>query len=76
MYHSFFHDMTFEFDDREFDEGLLQKIPEISYEDDIKDIPSPPDVSNYLVSEVSLGKYCLLRFLCFLLVMRISCFFQ
>lgn len=57
--------MTFEFDDREFDEGLLQKIPEISYEDDIKDIPSPPDVSNYLVSEVSLGKYCLLGFLCF-----------
>ncbi|XP_007025680.2 PREDICTED: RNA polymerase II C-terminal domain phosphatase-like 1 [Theobroma cacao] len=36
---------------REFDEGLLQRIPEISYEDDIKDIPSPPDVGNYLVSE-------------------------
>ncbi|XVF25833.1 hypothetical protein REPUB_Repub13aG0247800 [Reevesia pubescens] len=36
---------------REFDEGLLQKIPEISYEDNIKDIPSPPDVGNYLVSE-------------------------
>ncbi|GMY37319.1 RNA polymerase II C-terminal domain phosphatase-like 1 [Fagus crenata] len=36
---------------KEFDEGLLQKIPEIFYEDDIKDIPSPPDVSNYLVSE-------------------------
>ncbi|OMO76472.1 Double-stranded RNA-binding protein [Corchorus capsularis] len=36
---------------REFDEGLLQKIPEISYEDDVKDIPSPPDVGNYLVSE-------------------------
>ncbi|KAK8594549.1 hypothetical protein V6N13_015471 [Hibiscus sabdariffa] len=36
---------------REFDEGLLQKIPEVSYEDDIKDIPSPPDVGNYLVSE-------------------------
>ncbi|XP_022720487.1 RNA polymerase II C-terminal domain phosphatase-like 1 isoform X2 [Durio zibethinus] len=36
---------------REFDEGLLQKIPEISYEDDIKDIPSSPDVGNYLVSE-------------------------
>lgn len=38
---------------REFDEGLLQRIPEISYEDDIKDIRSAPDVSNYLVSEVS-----------------------
>ncbi|XWS12678.1 hypothetical protein CRYUN_Cryun37aG0110800 [Craigia yunnanensis] len=36
---------------REFDEGLLQRIPEISYEDDIKDISSPPDVGNYLVSE-------------------------
>ncbi|XVE88010.1 hypothetical protein DITRI_Ditri19aG0034300 [Diplodiscus trichospermus] len=36
---------------REFDEGLLQRIPEISYEDDITDIPSPPDVGNYLVSE-------------------------
>ncbi|XVE51305.1 hypothetical protein DITRI_Ditri02bG0029500 [Diplodiscus trichospermus] len=36
---------------REFDEGLLQKIPEISYEDDINDIPLPPDVGNYLVSE-------------------------
>ncbi|CAL1372753.1 unnamed protein product [Linum trigynum] len=36
---------------KDFDEGLLQKIPEISYEDNISDIPSPPDVSNYLVSE-------------------------
>lgn len=32
---------------------MLQRISEIMYEDDIKDIPSPPDVSNYLVSEVS-----------------------
>ncbi|XP_061349419.1 RNA polymerase II C-terminal domain phosphatase-like 1 isoform X1 [Gastrolobium bilobum] len=36
---------------KEFDDGLLQKIPEVAYEDDIRDIPSPPDVSNYLVSE-------------------------
>ncbi|GKV00905.1 hypothetical protein SLEP1_g13515 [Rubroshorea leprosula] len=36
---------------RDFDEGLLQNILGISYEDDMKDIPSPPDVSNYLVSE-------------------------
>ncbi|KAJ0018280.1 hypothetical protein Pint_10632 [Pistacia integerrima] len=36
---------------KEFDDGLLQRIPEISYEDDMKDIPLPPDVSNYLVSE-------------------------
>ncbi|XP_023003826.1 RNA polymerase II C-terminal domain phosphatase-like 1 [Cucurbita maxima] len=36
---------------KEFDEILLQKISDISYEDDANDIPSPPDVSNYLVSE-------------------------
>ncbi|XP_059659244.1 RNA polymerase II C-terminal domain phosphatase-like 1 [Cornus florida] len=36
---------------KEFDEVLLQKIPEVSYEDDIGHIPSPPDVSNYLISE-------------------------
>lgn len=36
---------------REFDEALLQRIPEVSYEDDIGDIPSPPDVSNYLAPE-------------------------
>ncbi|RZB81632.1 RNA polymerase II C-terminal domain phosphatase-like 1 isoform C [Glycine soja] len=36
---------------KDFDDGLLQKIPQIAYEDDIKDVPSPPDVSNYLVSE-------------------------
>ncbi|XAR66443.1 Phosphoprotein phosphatase [Bertholletia excelsa] len=36
---------------KEFDEGLLQRIPEVMYEDDFKDIPSPPDVSNYLISE-------------------------
>ncbi|XP_027160416.1 RNA polymerase II C-terminal domain phosphatase-like 1 [Coffea eugenioides] len=36
---------------KEFDEGLLQRISEVAYEDDIKEIPSPPDVSNYLISE-------------------------
>ncbi|KAK7412322.1 hypothetical protein VNO78_03775 [Psophocarpus tetragonolobus] len=35
---------------KDFDDGLLQRIPLIAYEDDIKDITSP-DVSNYLVSE-------------------------
>ncbi|KAK7327914.1 hypothetical protein VNO77_22007 [Canavalia gladiata] len=44
-------DYVLRFGDRDFDDGLLQKIPLITYEDDIKDIPSPPDVSNYLVSE-------------------------
>ncbi|KAI4365120.1 hypothetical protein MLD38_021138 [Melastoma candidum] len=36
---------------REFDDGLLQRFPEIAYEDDISDIPPPPDVSNYMTSE-------------------------
>ncbi|XP_057544204.1 RNA polymerase II C-terminal domain phosphatase-like 1 [Amaranthus tricolor] len=36
---------------KDFDEGLLQRMSEVSFEDDPKDIPSPPDVSNYLVSE-------------------------
>ncbi|KAF6141460.1 hypothetical protein GIB67_021276 [Kingdonia uniflora] len=36
---------------RDFDEGLLQKIPVVFYEDCIADIPSAPDVSNYLISE-------------------------
>lgn len=53
--------MNFVFDNREFDEGLLQRIPEISYEDDVKDIPSPPDVSNYLVSEVSREYFCIVE---------------
>jgi hypothetical protein len=57
--------MTLEFDGRDFDEGLLQKICDSNHEDDIKDIPSAPDVSNYLVSEVSVDKVCLLWFLRF-----------
>ncbi|KAG8365476.1 hypothetical protein BUALT_Bualt18G0108700 [Buddleja alternifolia] len=36
---------------KEFDEGLLQRILEVAYEDDLKDVPSPPDVSNFLISE-------------------------
>ncbi|CAK9152508.1 unnamed protein product [Ilex paraguariensis] len=36
---------------KEFDEGLLQRIPEVAYEDDVKEMPSPPDVSNYLITE-------------------------
>nr|GMD93070.1 RNA polymerase II C-terminal domain phosphatase-like 1 [Ipomoea batatas] len=38
---------------KDFDEGLLQRISDVAYEDDIKEIPSAPDVSNYLISEVS-----------------------
>nr|VDC83144.1 unnamed protein product [Brassica rapa] len=36
---------------RDFDDSLLQRIAQISYESDVEDIPSPPDVSHYLVSE-------------------------
>lgn len=41
---------------REFDEALLQRIPDVFYEDDIIDLPSAPDVSNYLISEVNQGR--------------------
>ncbi|KAL7088882.1 hypothetical protein ACP275_13G155500 [Erythranthe tilingii] len=36
---------------KDFDDGLLQRISGVAYEDDIKDVPSSPDVSNYLSSE-------------------------
>ncbi|KAG9441000.1 hypothetical protein H6P81_016854 [Aristolochia fimbriata] len=36
---------------KEFDEGLLQRIPDVLYEDSMCDFPSAPDVSNYLISE-------------------------
>lgn len=36
---------------KEFDENLLRKIFELSYEDEMSNLPSPPDVSNYLISE-------------------------
>ena len=37
---------------REFDENILQKINDIFYEDEVASLPHPPDVSNYLMSEV------------------------
>ncbi|KAJ8545550.1 hypothetical protein K7X08_018133 [Anisodus acutangulus] len=36
---------------KDFDEGLLQRISDVAYEDDIKQVPFAPDVSNYLISE-------------------------
>lgn len=36
---------------KEFDDGLLQEISGITYEDDMADYPSAPDVSNYLIPE-------------------------
>lgn len=37
---------------REFDDGVMQRVSEVAYEDDINHLPSVPDVGNYLVSEV------------------------
>ncbi|CAL9130461.1 unnamed protein product [Musa acuminata var. zebrina] len=34
-----------------FDEGILPRISEILYEDEMKDIPPAPDVGNFLISE-------------------------
>ncbi|XVE76532.1 hypothetical protein DITRI_Ditri12bG0181300 [Diplodiscus trichospermus] len=36
---------------KEFDENVLRKISEVFYEDDVVNLPLPPDVSNYLMSE-------------------------
>lgn len=63
-------------DNREFDDSLLQKIPEIFYEDNIKDITSP-DVSNFLVSEVSWDNFMTLGMLlcCYLFIFRHTCIY-
>ncbi|KAF7144511.1 hypothetical protein RHSIM_Rhsim04G0128900 [Rhododendron simsii] len=36
---------------KEYDENLLRRICELFYEDEVSNLPSPPDVSNYLMSE-------------------------
>ncbi|GJN26951.1 hypothetical protein PR202_gb14920 [Eleusine coracana subsp. coracana] len=36
---------------KEFDEALLPQINDVHYEDELGNIPSAPDVSNYLISE-------------------------
>ncbi|KAG9159381.1 hypothetical protein Leryth_010944 [Lithospermum erythrorhizon] len=36
---------------KDFDDNLLQQVVKVAYEDNIEEICSPPDVSNYLVSE-------------------------
>ncbi|KAF8402673.1 hypothetical protein HHK36_010762 [Tetracentron sinense] len=36
---------------KEFDENLLRRISELWYEDEVVNLPSAPDVSNYLMSE-------------------------
>ncbi|RRT80491.1 hypothetical protein GW17_00025513 [Ensete ventricosum] len=44
---------------RDFDEGILPRISEVLYEDEMKDFPPAPDVGNFLISEVNftLGKF-------------------
>lgn len=37
---------------RQFDENLLRRISELHYEDEVVNLPSPPDVSDYLMLEV------------------------
>lgn len=63
--------LTYGFYDREFDEGLLQRVSEVSFEDDPRDIPSPPDVSNYLVSEVLVLPFLLFSFICIYSILAI-----
>ncbi|CAI9758907.1 unnamed protein product [Fraxinus pennsylvanica] len=38
---------------KEFDENLLRRICDVFYEDEVVNLPSPPDVSNYLMPEES-----------------------
>lgn len=40
---------------KEFDENFLRKISELFYEDEVSNLPFPPDVSNYLISEETGG---------------------
>lgn len=46
---------------KEFDEGLLRKIPEISFEDEMKYILSASNVGNYLVSGVNFKYFNCIR---------------
>lgn len=38
---------------REFDESLMSSISLVYYEDDVENLPPSPDVSNYVVIEVT-----------------------
>lgn len=46
---------------REFDENLIRRISEVFYEDEVINLPPAPDVSNYMMSEVSELKYLALH---------------
>lgn len=39
---------------REFDESLMSSISLVYHEDDVENLPPSPDVSNYVIIEVSL----------------------
>ena len=46
---------------REFDESLMSSISLVYYEDDVENLPPSPDVSNYVVIEVTVVRtlsYC------------------
>jgi len=46
------------YNDREYDEVLLPRITATYYEDEMRELPSAPDVSNYLISEVNINVNC------------------
>jgi RNA polymerase II C-terminal domain phosphatase-like 1/2 len=42
---------------REFDEILIRRMSEVFYEDEVKSLPPPPDVINYMMAEVFVLRY-------------------
>ncbi|KAK1260731.1 RNA polymerase II C-terminal domain phosphatase-like 1 [Acorus gramineus] len=61
---------------KEFDECLLPRISDIFYEDDMATLPSAPDVSNYLIAEVTFDKIGHFQYLCFQSLIRAAMFSQ
>lgn len=49
---------------REFDESLMSSISLVYYEDDVENLPPSPDVSNYVIIEVSLVRTLSLLMYC------------
>lgn len=46
---------TILYNGREYDECLLPHIVAAYYEDELTNLPSAPDVGNYLIHEVDIG---------------------
>ena len=42
---------------REFVEILIRRMSEAFYEDEVKSLPPPPDVINYMMAEVFVLRY-------------------